>query len=240
MPDSRTHRGPHPKDREQFAVRHHPALRSAAEELSWLLSRGYKTPSALKLVGDRYGLTVRQRDAVSRAACSDLALDQRKEKCVDFGSIRELWVDGFNVLMSLEVALSGGLLLRARDHCVRDLASVHGTYRSVEETDEAIDLLLAALAGGSLERIVLMLDSPVSNSGRLAQKIRRRAPRGMGLEVMLGPAVDFALIHSARPVATADSAILDRAEQWVNLAWAIISTQVPDAWVVDLAPSGRA
>nr|GFD16566.1 hypothetical protein [Tanacetum cinerariifolium] len=46
-------------------------LRRAATELSWLLTRGYPPSATLKLVGDRYALTERQRWAVGRAACPD-------------------------------------------------------------------------------------------------------------------------------------------------------------------------
>jgi hypothetical protein len=41
--------------------RYIPILCQAVEELSWLLTRGYPPTSTLKLVGDRYALTERQR-----------------------------------------------------------------------------------------------------------------------------------------------------------------------------------
>ena len=78
LPDSRKHRGPHPRDRDLFAPERVGALASATTELSWLLSRGYVNPSALKLVGDRHGLNQRQRAAVVRAACPDAALEHRR------------------------------------------------------------------------------------------------------------------------------------------------------------------
>ena len=71
MPDTRRHRGPHPEDAELFAPASWPALRAATTDLSWLLSRGYAEPSSLKLVGDCFQLTERQRTAVMRSACSD-------------------------------------------------------------------------------------------------------------------------------------------------------------------------
>ena len=77
MPDIRKHRGAHPEDRKLFADDQLPALRTAVRELSWLLSRDYSIKGALKLVGDRYALTDRQRLAVSRAACSDQSKEQR-------------------------------------------------------------------------------------------------------------------------------------------------------------------
>ena len=50
-----------------------------------------------------------------------------------------------NVLITLESALGGGVLLRCRDGCLRDMASLHGTYRIVDETDPALDALIDGL-----------------------------------------------------------------------------------------------
>ena len=62
MPDRRNHRGAHPQDRLLFASDPaEPDLRRATSDLNWLLTRGYASVSALKLVGDRYALYARQR-----------------------------------------------------------------------------------------------------------------------------------------------------------------------------------
>jgi hypothetical protein len=50
-------------------------------------------------------------------------------------------VDGFNLMITVEAGLSAGPLLLCRDECMRDLSSVHGSYRSVHETDRAICLV---------------------------------------------------------------------------------------------------
>ena len=74
------HRGRHPGDDHLFSPEQLPALRAATADLSWLMSRGYADPSALKLIGDRHALTARQRQAVARCACSDAARDLRKAR----------------------------------------------------------------------------------------------------------------------------------------------------------------
>ena len=71
VPDSRGHRGADPRDAEAFGLASRPALRAAVSDLSWLLGHGYAPASSLKLVGDRWNLTERQRMAVRRSACSD-------------------------------------------------------------------------------------------------------------------------------------------------------------------------
>ena len=80
-----------------------PQLLSAAEELSWLLCRGYAEHSALKLVGDRHALTDRQRLAVGRCSSSaeDCLRRSNKEVMVEQLAGGTVAVDGFNCLITL-------------------------------------------------------------------------------------------------------------------------------------------
>jgi len=64
MPDKRMHRGPHPADEKLFAPIAIANIRLALADFSLLLTKGYAEKSALKLVGDRFSLTERQRLAV--------------------------------------------------------------------------------------------------------------------------------------------------------------------------------
>src|SRR5258707_4740958 len=173
-PDIRKHRGAHPEDKKLFAAEQLPVLRSAVSELSWLLTRDYSLKGALKLVGDRYTLTDRQRLAVARAACSDQSKERRAAALVNAEEIpgEDLIVDGFNLIITVEAALSGGLLMLCRDGCIRDLSSVHGSYRAVNETCTAKQLIGKALEILHPKSVEWVLDSPISNSGRLAQRIR--------------------------------------------------------------------
>jgi hypothetical protein len=237
MPDKRHHRGAHPEDAEQFSARHWPALREAVAELSWLLSRGYAEPSALKLVGDRHNLTARQRTAVMRCACTDQAMHSRLQRQLMPQDIadRPLDLDGYNLLTTIESALGGAVVLIARDTCWRDMASMHGTYRKVDETIPALLLVGQTLAQLRAGRCNWWLDRPVSNSGRLAQIIRQVAQeRGWPWTVQIVANPDQVLADCDRLIVTADSAVLDRCGQWFNLARQVITTHVPQANVVDL------
>lgn len=169
MPDKRKHRGAHPDDQRLFAPEWHERLRTAVSEYSWLLSRGYAPDSSLKLVGDRYDLEARQRTAVMRSACSDEALAQRRRTCIPLAACRggRIAIDGYNLLIALESALSGGLLLIGRDGACRDLASLHGSYRKVQETVPALELIIDHLTAAGVAAVDFYLDRPVSNSGRL-------------------------------------------------------------------------
>ncbi len=230
-------RGPAPDDAELFAARELPRLRTAIAELAWLLNRGYAEGSALKLVGDRHELRARQRTAVLRCVCTDAQLEQRRARRVAPEAVagRALALDGFNVLIIVESALAGGVLLRGRDAVIRDMASVHGRYRRTAQTlaaSEAIGEGLAALAPAS---ITWWLDSPVSNSGRLKAALAElAAARGWDWTIELDHNPDRRLAAHAGVVATGDAWILDNAAGFIDLAAAVISARCPRAWIVDL------
>ena len=238
MPDKRTHRGPHPEDRELFAVEHVATLRAALADYCLLLTKGYATKSSLKLVGDRFALTERQRLALMRSACSERQLSGRRQRCVDAGDLagRSVALDGYNVLITIEAALGGGVLFEGRDGCYRDLASMHGTYRKVSETIPAARLVGGFLAEAGVAGVHWFLDRPVSNSGRLKALLHEIAQEnGWDWQVELVMSPDPVLIESDMIVASSDSVVLDGCHQWTNLARSIIQETVTDAWVIVLA-----
>lgn len=237
MPDRRKHRGPHPDDARLFAESELPALRVAVAEFAWLLTRGYAEDSALGLVGNRHNLVERQRMAVRRSACSDdsLARRRRYRRSLPQCKGRPLAIDGYNLLISIESALSGGVLLIGRDGCYRDLASIHGTYRRVDETLPAVRLIADHLQDAGVTEVRWLLDRPVSNSGRLRRLMTEiLAGRPSRWEIDLVDKPDPILAECANPVVTSDSWILDRCGTWVNLAAEIIESRSPEAWRIDL------
>jgi len=236
MPDTRSHRGPHPEDGRIFSPRMVPGLQRAVADLSWLRTRGYADHAALKLVGDRFSLTVRQRRAVMRSACTDQQLSSRRARMVPLGQLRlsSLAIDAYNLLITVEAALSGAPLFKGRDGCLRDLAGVHGTYRTVEETVPAFELIGRFVEGQGLSKVLWLLDSPVSNSGRLRTLIHqtgRAHSWPWQSELSLSP--DAQLIQASGVVASTDSVVLDACPQWVNLAYEIVRHALPDARVID-------
>ena len=239
MPDSRTHRGPHPLDCQIFAPAQIPALQRATLDYSWLLERGYASKSSLELVGNRFQLHERGRLAVMRGACADSARAARQASELSADAMRgqSLHLDGYNVLMIVEAALGGSVILRCRDGCLRDMASMHGNFRRVEETAPAIEMIGRFLASLELQEVAWWLDAPVSNSGRLAALIRDVAVQsGWNWRVEMVQDADFALKRlETAIVASADSAILDAASAWFNLGAAIVARDIQAAWLVDLS-----
>jgi hypothetical protein len=241
MPDKRAHRGAHPEDREKFAPAYVPVLAQAVAELSWLLTHGYAEKASRTLVGDHYQLTDRQRSAVMRCACADEARARRLSRQVAAAQLggERLALDGYNVLTSVEAALAGGALFLGRDLCLRDVASMHGSYRKVQETLPAVDLIGQTLARLGVAGVLWYLDAPVSNSGRLKTILREQAgAQRWDWQIKIVPSPDHELMAETRIVATSDSVILDHCQRWFNLTRQVIQTGVPQAWFIDLSGGG--
>ncbi len=238
VPDKRSHRGPHPQDARLFAAEMLPRLQTATGELAWLLDRGYAVASSLKLVGDRHDLTRRQRVAVARCASSTQAVRERQQRRVEPAQARdqEIWIDGYNVLTTIEAALGGGVLLLGRDGCCRDMASMHGSYRKVAETGPALELLGRVLESWGVAECRWWFDRPVSNSGRLkTMLLNLAASHAWPWRVELVPDPDAILAGTSHIVATADSVVLDRCGPWINLAREALAAELPGAPIIDLS-----
>ncbi|PSQ62804.1 MAG: DUF434 domain-containing protein [Bacteroidetes bacterium QH_10_64_19] len=237
-----SNRGPHPEDPEQFGPDQYERLRAAVRDLSWLRSRGYSGGSTQKLVGDRYQLKRRQRNAVARSACRDARRAHRlRARCSPAAVAgRELHVDAFNVLITVEAALGGAYLFVGRDTAYRDVDPLKGTYRIVQQTDPALALLADTVSALNLEAITWHLDDSVSNVGRVRARLRHVASeRGLAWRLVQEDDVDATLCDVTAPVVTSDSAILDATTAWLHLEALVHRRHVPSARVVDLRPDGE-
>ena len=237
MPQRQHHRGKNAKDDRLFAKKWIGPLRRATAELSYLLSQGYAQDASLKLVGDHHQLEKRQRRAVLRAACSDDSLEWRTAHRVPVGELaaQTVAVDGFNLLITVESILSGGVLLRGRDGCIRDMASVHGSYRKVDETLPAIQLIGHVFQDLQISTVRWFLDAPVSNSGRLATIFREHATGNRwDCDVELSSNVDQTLAESGDIVISSDGWILDRAARWAHVTDAIVEATEANVDITDL------
>ena len=198
-----------------------PKLKTAQEELHFLLDRGYPMKSAMTFVGNHHQLTVRQALAVVRAAASQRNLALRKEKQRDEIKGQTVYIDGFNIIITLEVALSDGMLFVGQDGCIRDLAELRGSYRLIPQTDKAIVLIRDALSKLEAGSVVFYLDQPVSNSGRLRAKIYEIDwPMFVTVNITRRPDV---LLKKLPCVVTGDFIILDECESWYNMTAYILN-----------------
>lgn len=230
------HRGKHPNDDQDFATKWHSIFAAASGDLSFLLGRGYGEKSALALVGNRYQLNSRQQRALSLITCPSDKIATRKSKHLLPSDLsqKSILIDGYNLLILLEVALSGGYIFKAQDGLCRDIASIHGTYKKVEETIPALQLVDEVLKELNVEHTQWYFDSPVSNSGRLKTIIYELATQNKSnwdVDLVFNP--DTTLVEQQGICITADGWILDEVQQFFDLGAYIITTKIKNALVLD-------
>lgn len=192
-------------------------LKAAQTELQYLLDRGYPMKSAVTFIGNHHLLSTRQALALKRTTSPSELLRLRQLKQLDPSRLKgqEVYIDGFNLIITLEVALSNGMLFISQDGCIRDLAELRGTYRLIPQTESAIQLIRITLEQLGVAKVNFFLDEPVSNSGRLKVKIfdiQWHVPT----EVTIIRSPDTHLKKQAN-VITADAIILNECTSWFNL-----------------------
>ena len=224
-------RGKNPGDDKLFGTaRMQTRLKSAVDDLSLLLSRVYPPRSSLALVGNRHRLNIRQQKAVQGMSAADSQVTQRTKCSLPLQALagKEVNIDGFNVLILLESLLSGAYIFKGVDGFYRDLSSVHGSYKRVKQTSQAIEFVSEFHKQAGLEKIHWYFDKPVSNSGRLKQWIEETTQQQhFNWEVTLSYAPDKDIAASSAIAITSDAWVLDNVKQNFNLIGYAVSILNP-------------
>ena len=213
-------RGYVPEDERNFAPEAIHTMQIASRHVRYLINEGYDLKQASTFVGNHFLLSERQRLAIMRSLATDEQLAVRQSRQVQISDLKgkEVWIDGFNTIITLEVILSEGILFECMDGTIRDLAALRGTYRLIPETSEAVRMMLQALQKARISKATILLDEPVSNSGRLKALIADIGEEfGFELDIQILRDVDRSL-YGRENVITSDSVILDHCISLVNLA----------------------
>lgn len=228
-------RGYVPGDEKEFGAKAMEKINAAANDIYYLLNRGYNMKSASVFTGNHYMLSERQRLALARMVSPEGQLRIRIAKCKEVLEKGEtVYIDGFNTIITLEIALSGTTLLKCMDGTIRDLAGLRGTYSLIDKTSEAVHLIGNALEDMGIGRAVFYMDAPVSNTGRLAACIHgelAKYPFETETEVINN--VD-SVLSGLGNVVTGDAIILDKCVSWINFARRIVDKEFPGYPYVEL------
>jgi len=223
-------------DEKEFNSMSQTLLRKAQKDLLYLLEQGYPIKNASTFVGNHYLLSERQRLAVVRATTTNQIIELRQNKQIKDETICKKFVlDGLNIIITLEVALSEGTLLRCMDGTIRDLAGLRGTYRLIDKTDTAILLIGDKLKQWKCEEAIFYLDAPVSNTGRLKMRIFELLggyPYQTKVELVNNP---DAILEKMNCVITSDAIILNKCLGWLNMTEVIIKEIIPSVSYIDLS-----
>lgn len=231
-------RGYIPADEKEFNETNLRIIKRAQTDIFMLLERGYSIKSASTFVGNHYLLSERQRLSIVRATSTSIDIVNRKNKLLnsDFEG-KKIYIDGLNLIITLEVALSESLVLKCMDGTIRDLAGLRGTYKLIDKTDIAIQLIGEKLAQMKIAEVTFYLDAPVSNTGRLKQRIFQILSTysyayDVNVELVNNPDV---ILETKDYIITSDAIILNKCESWINLAYDIIQEKLPELKCIDLS-----
>ncbi|MDD3225098.1 MAG: DUF434 domain-containing protein [Clostridium sp.] len=229
-------RGYLPSDEKEFSSESVQKLYKAGQDLYYLLNQGYNIKGASVFVGNHYLLSERQRLALARGISSEKNIKSRSDKEVKSnleGSVVN--IDGFNTIITLEVALSESILLKCMDGTIRDLAGLRGTYRLIDKTQIAIMLIGKMLEKNKVGKAFFYLDAPVSNSGKLKKRILELLDEfSFDVQVENINNVD-AILEMADNVITSDAIILDKCKSWIDLNKEIIERNIGNYSYIDFS-----
>lgn len=192
----------------------------AAEDVRYLLNRGYPKESSIRFVSDHYRLPEEQRFVLIRVVVDAKTASARGEKMLPLRHLRgrTVFVDGYNVLIAVESLLCGRPVYLGDDGFLRDTQGIFRSYKASEITDPALADILDLLSFAAPARVEILLDQPISMSGRLAGLIREmmveRSLAGTARTVM---DVDRQLKSAEGIVATADGNVIDVVPSVVDL-----------------------
>ncbi|MBB6372296.1 DUF434 domain-containing protein [Chryseobacterium shigense] len=210
-------------------------LKMAAQDMLYLLSRDYSEKASSELVGNRYKLKTRQIQALRGASASEKQIGNRKSNRLEISDLkgRVLYLDGFNVLIVMESLLSGAYIFEGLDGCFRDLSGVHGTYKRVNQTLRAVELVASFFHKAGIRKLVWIFDKPVSNSGRIKQIILDFAvENNLNWEAGLEYNPDKFLAENSEIAVSSDAWILDNCKNWFNLIQYLITEEKLDVNLV--------
>jgi hypothetical protein len=211
----------------------------AAQDLIYLLDRRYPKPPSIDIAGNRYGLSRTQRMLLYRGVFDSAGAKRRASQrtVIDAVSRSPLFIDGFNVIITLESYLLGLFVFRAMDGFVRDVSGFHRNYRPTGSTARVLDLLLDVI-GKRRPKTLILFDRCFDACGECVSLLREkteRTPSSFSILALKNP--DETLVKEAEKdpdavTATSDTEVLDRVRRAVDIPQHVITRifkkQVPD------------
>jgi hypothetical protein len=195
-----------------------------------LLNQNYRKKVALNFVANHYLLDKNCRNYLARSVFSDYVSQSRKSKIVDLNEIKDsiLFLDGYNVIITVESILNNNKIVLADDGLIRDTRAVFGKYKFREITISALSLIFDCISLHRPKYIEFYIDKQVSFSGKLAQEIKTMMKNyDLNGMTILSNNVDYHIIQKCSKsiciVGTSDGVIVDKVEKVVDIPHFILT-----------------
>lgn len=201
-------------------------LLKPARDIRSILRWGYPKFATIRFVAEHSQLSVEERHILTRVIMPPDKVISRIRKKIACHSIsnRDLLLDGYNVLLSVDSLLKNEPMWFCDDGYIRDTRYYFSKKNQAEDLEEALDSVLEFLSEASPKSATFLLDSQISRSGELAGFIRRKLEKyGIPGEAYTTKTADFDLkTGGGNPeknliVATSDGIVIDSVLQVLDI-----------------------
>lgn len=196
-------------------IRPDDRILDAAFDYKFLLSKGYPQKPALDLVATRYSLSRGEKLLLYRCIHSDDYVKEVSKKVV-CGKLNNyiLFVDFYNVLISVVTALRGGGIYVCDDCVPRDLRGSKLNKSDSPYIEDALSVIAQTIKVLEPQQVVAVIDKNVSFSRSHAVMFENKV-RLLGIkclsELVMNPdrkLIDYSGSNSNHVVATSDSIVM--------------------------------
>lgn len=201
-------------------------LISAAKELAALAYMGFPEKHSFSLISVKYSFSERDLFALKKIVRwpEEAALNSMKKIPPELAFGKEVRIDGYNVLGTIQAILEGEPIFMSNDGFLRDITSAYTSFHQRKIEDRAIKLLLSELEKIGPKEVLILFDQPISKSGELSAKVREeltltnlkgsaRTEKNVDLEVAKGDVAassDVVVIRRAKAVLDLPSLVAER------------------------------
>ncbi|AWR94918.1 DUF434 domain-containing protein [Acidianus brierleyi] len=191
-------------------------LKEAYKDYKYLLNRGYSRKIALELISSRYFLSELQRLILYRCTHSDNEISYIQSK---ISTENNIVVDGFNIAITLINILDNDNAFLCDDGFIRDLG-----LGKKKEDERILDILILVSEYCVWKKFSceIILDSQISNSGKIAEKLRQKHVTAKTVNK-----ADKEVIISNKTIASNDFVILMNSSKIVDL----LGKMVKDSYI---------
>jgi hypothetical protein len=189
---------------------------NAISDYKYFIEKEYPEKAVLKIIGDRYKLSGIERTLLFRGISKKSISKKRKGKLLtpDDLDSEDIFIDGYNVLITIGSYLNGNVTFIGTDGLLRDAAESHGKINKPELLDKALKNILDYFSLLNIKSLHFYFDAPVSNSRIFSDYVNEHiAHYNLKGESINVDSPDYLLKNITKGIiCTSDSAVIDNAK----------------------------
>ncbi len=217
-------------------------LREAIKDYEYLLIRGYTPKQILPFISNRYGLNKMEQLLIYRSIHDNEYKNSINAKIQKKSDIRDqvLLIDGLNVILTIQAAISCKPLVKGDDGFIRDIQGVHGKVRYNEEFFSSIIRLGIGLKYLEPRKTLILFDKNISLIGFYSKIIKRLLSlyAGIDINVVLSDMCDKSLIDLSNQynyvVSSSDAVLIMKSRKVFDLAGFIVLDLMLYSNIIDI------